>query len=212
MAIKTTSLIFNNHTIKLTPKRVKYLRLKVGINSEISLSVPLWACRNDIINFLHSNKTWLEKTLEKMAQKSNDTFKIFGKVFELNFDESIYDTIFDNINQKLTVKNRAALDKFLLNLIRDKLNFYINLYSTKVGKNINRVSIKKMKTRWGSCNHKKGYINLNANLVHKDDRFIEYVVLHELTHLIYAHHQKSFYDFIHSIMPDFKMREQLGKI
>ncbi|MBQ7270076.1 MAG: M48 family metallopeptidase, partial [Campylobacter sp.] len=65
---------------------------------------------------------------------------------------------------------------------------------------------------WGSCNHKKGYINLSLNLVKKDLKFIEYVVLHELTHLIYPHHRNEFYAFIAKIMPDFKERIKTAKI
>ena len=69
-----------------------------------------------------------------------------------------------------------------------------------------------MTTRWGSCNSRKGYINLSLNLIEKAPDLVEYVVLHELAHLIYPHHQKSFYDFIAKLMPDFKAREkQLNK-
>ncbi|EGK7562189.1 M48 family metallopeptidase, partial [Campylobacter coli] len=65
-----------------------------------------------------------------------------------------------------------------------------------------------MKTRWGSCNHKKGYINLNLRLLEKNLRAIEYVILHELSHIKFPNHSKEFYDFIHSFMSDFRQREK----
>jgi predicted metal-dependent hydrolase len=67
-----------------------------------------------------------------------------------------------------------------------------------------------MHSRWGSCNSKKGYINLNLYLIRKDIRFIEYVILHELAHLIHPNHSKDFYRFIENIMPDFKERIKNG--
>ncbi|MDA3053738.1 MULTISPECIES: M48 family metallopeptidase [unclassified Campylobacter] len=102
----------------------------------------------------------------------------------------------------------AKFKKFLaLNLYKD----LIKLYLPFVQKSVNRLVVRDMKTRWGSCNSAKGYINLSLKLVEKDLRFIHYVVLHELTHLIYAHHRREFYDFIAGIMPDFKERINLVK-
>ena len=56
---------------------------------------------------------------------------------------------------------------------------------------------------------KKGYINLNLELITKEPRFIEYVVLHELAHLVFSHHKKSFYQLIENFMPDYKERIKL---
>ena len=81
-------------------------------------------------------------------------------------------------------------------------------FAPTVNRKINRVVVRKMTTRWGSCNSRKGYINLSLNLIEKAPDLVEYVVLHELAHLIYPHHQKSFYDFIAKLMPDFKAREK----
>ena len=55
---------------------------------------------------------------------------------------------------------------------------------------IKNVRIRQMKTRWGSCNPHKSYINLNLNLIQKPKECIEYVIFHELTHLIYPNHSK----------------------
>ncbi|MBF7043742.1 M48 metallopeptidase family protein, partial [Campylobacter volucris] len=74
-------------------------------------------------------------------------------------------------------------------------------------KKVQKISIKEMVSRWGSCNHKKAYINLNLKLMQKPIKSIEYVILHELTHLIYPHHQKEFYAFLYNLMPDYKARE-----
>ena len=88
---------------------------------------------------------------------------------------------------------------------------YIEKFSPRIGRKIARVRVRKMQTRWGSCNHAKGYLNFSLSLIERDPRFVEYVVLHELAHLIHANHGADFYALIAQIMPDFRARIKLGK-
>ena len=88
---------------------------------------------------------------------------------------------------------------------------YITKLSPRIGRKIARVRVRKMQTRWGSCNHAKGYLNFSLSLIERDPRFVEYVVLHELAHLIHANHGADFYALIAQIMPDFRARIKLGK-
>ena len=88
---------------------------------------------------------------------------------------------------------------------------YIEKFSPRIDRKIARVRVRKMQTRWGSCNHAKGYLNFSLSLIERDRRFIEYVVLHELAHLIHANHGADFYALIAQIMPDFRARIKLGK-
>ena len=102
----------------------------------------------------------------------------------------------------------SALENYKKAFARRIYGHFIDKLAPAVNRKINRVAVRKMTTRWGSCNSRKGYINLSLNLIEKAPELVEYVVLHELAHLIYPHHQKSFYDFIAKLMPDFKTREQ----
>ena len=102
----------------------------------------------------------------------------------------------------------AALENYKKAFAKRIYEHFIAKFTPNVNRKINRVVVRKMTTRWGSCNSRKGYINLSLNLVEKAPKLVEYVVLHELTHLIYPHHQKSFYDFIAALMPDFRSREK----
>jgi len=120
----------------------------------------------------------------------------FASADERKFDGEIY------------APNLAALENYKKAFARRIYWHFIAKFAPTVNRKINRVVVRKMTTRWGSCNSRKGYINLSLNLIEKAPELVEYVVLHELTHLIYPHHQKSFYDFIAKLMPDFKTREQ----
>ncbi|ASM34907.1 zinc metalloprotease [Campylobacter sputorum subsp. bubulus] len=208
MAKQKTCINFHNFEIFITIKKIKYARLKVSKTGEISLNIPYNFNENLVYEMLNKHKEWLEKTLSKI--KSNllpkDKISFLGEIYNLKFDENTKKTEF--IKDTLITKNEANLEKFLKQKAIEIFTHYINLYKPHIKKPINRICIRKMSTRWGSCNTKKGYINLNLNLIFKDADLIEYVILHELTHLIYPHHKKEFYEFIKNLMIDYKDREK----
>ena len=78
-----------------------------------------------------------------------------------------------------------------------------------LNEHVEKVAIKPMKTRWGSCNYVKKYINLNTELIKRTPFEIEYVILHELTHLKYPNHGKGFYNYIERYMPNYKVAEKM---
>lgn len=143
---------------------------------------------------------------------------LYGANFEGKFDTSEFTQHLDELKFKSSDERKfdgeiyapslAALENYKKAFARRIYGHFIAKFAPTVNRKINRVVIRKMTTRWGSCNSRKGYINLSLNLIEKAPELVEYVVLHELTHLIYPHHQKSFYDFIAKLMPDFKTREQ----
>ena len=74
------------------------------------------------------------------------------------------------------------------------------------------LTIRKMKTRWGVCNYKTNRVTLNFNLIKKDIRYLDYVIVHELSHLLYHDHSKSFWNCVEVNMPDYKdIRKDLKK-
>lgn len=71
------------------------------------------------------------------------------------------------------------------------------------------VNIRKMKRRWGTC-HNSGAIWLNRELIKKDPQLIDYVIIHELCHLVHHNHGREYYDLLGLIMPDYKeLRKRL---
>ena len=120
----------------------------------------------------------------------------FKSLDERKFDGEIY------------APNLAALENYKKAFARRVYGHFIAKFAPAINRKINRIVVRKMTMRWGSCNSRKGYINLSLNLIEKAPELVEYVVLHELTHLIYPHHQKSFYGFIAALMPDFRSREK----
>lgn len=85
----------------------------------------------------------------------------------------------------------------------------IDNWAPKLGVNISFLGIKAMKTRWGSCNPKRQRIWLNAQLLHKPLVCLEYVVVHELVHLLEPSHNKRFYELMGQYLPDWHLRKKV---
>ncbi len=140
------------------------------------------------------------------AEHDEPDFTIKNFIQSSKFKDKIFmsqDAIFcESEGEFAAFKKAFALELYL---------HYIAKLSPRIGRKIARVRVRKMQTRWGSCNHAKGYLNFSLSLIERDPRFVEYVVLHELAHLIHANHGADFYALIAQIMPDFRARIKLGK-
>ncbi|MFR8441112.1 MAG: YgjP-like metallopeptidase domain-containing protein [Campylobacter sp.] len=140
------------------------------------------------------------------AERDEPDFTIKNFIQSSKFKDKIFvseGTIFcESEGEFAAFKKAFALEIYLR---------YIAKLSPRIGCKIAWVRVRKMQTRWGSCNHAKGYLNFSLSLIERDPRFVEYVVLHELAHLIHANHGADFYALIAQIMPDFRARIKLGK-
>lgn len=199
---------FYEFEIKESKKAVKYLRLKVGQSGEISLSIPLRTKENHILEFLEKNLEWLRKTSAKIkaknSAKNENQVEFLGLNYELIIDKKASGVSIELFSIKAASK--ADFRRFCDQKAKELLNASIARFAPLIARPINHISFKRMRTRWGSCNKAKGYINLNLDLITKKKEFIEYVVLHELAHLVHANHSKDFYALISKHMPDYKAR------
>lgn len=199
---------FYEFEIKESKKAVKYLRLKVGQSGEISLSIPLRTKENHILEFLEKNLEWLRKISAKIkaknSAKNENQVEFLGGSYELIIDKKASGVSIELFSIKAASK--ADFRRFCDQKAKELLNASIARFAPLIARPINHISFKHMRTRWGSCNKAKGYINLNLDLITKKKEFIEYVVLHELAHLVHANHSKDFYALISKHMPDYKAR------
>jgi predicted metal-dependent hydrolase len=81
----------------------------------------------------------------------------------------------------------------------------IERWQPAVGRAVGRWSIRRMKTRWGSCSE-TGHIQFNLELAKKPRRCLEYIVVHEMTHLLERHHDESFVALMDGFLPDWRSR------
>ena len=214
--------------VTIIRKRVKNLNLRVKPNLEVILSAPINLERKYIDNFLDSKQSWIDRQLNFFREcstqniekefVSGENFRYLGKNYRLKVIEDIKDEVeLQNDFLMLYISNKSDIElkrrvikEWYQNRAKEVFQKLIEKYQPIVKKKINRITLKEMKTRWGSCNSQKGYINLNLHLIHQPTRCIEYVVAHELAHLVHPNHSKEFYNYLSYLLPDWReLRERL---
>ncbi|WP_291951031.1 SprT family zinc-dependent metalloprotease [Campylobacter sp.] len=206
-------LNFKEFEIQFERKKVKYLRLKIDRNLDLKLTIPLYYKDTNVFNFLEKNESWIKNKYKEILSKkevlSKNEIYFLGKKYIVIYDEKNIKTFIKK--SQIFTKNTQDLENFKKKSAKKIFEFLIKKWQFAFEKKVQKISIKTMVSRWGSCNHKKAYINLNLKLIQKPVKAIEYVILHELTHLVYPHHKKEFYNFLYNLMPDYKEREILLK-
>ena len=211
--------------VKIVRKDVKNITLKVRPNGEAILTAPKAASDEHIKFIIEKRAKWIAQKRAffasfKTPQKeyvSGEDFKYLGRSYRLKVVQSKEERVkLQRGYLELFVKDKNDLER-KRNLIYEWYNekamlYFFNIlqeFNKIVKRDIKSVKIRQMKTRWGSCNPYKSYINLNIELIKKPRACIEYVVFHELVHLLYPDHSKKFYDYLTLYMPDWQKRKEI---
>lgn len=214
----------------LERKPVKNLNLRVRKDGSVWVSADAGVPCEEIDAFVASKAPYILKALDhfhEMAQYrpqpkqyvSGETFNILGRGLRLQVTQATKDSISaDGVYIHLSVrdlqdmeKKRRIVNRFLDQQCRMVFSNVMDaLYPSfqKYGVPKPSLRIRGMETRWGSCLAKKGIITLNKRLLEAPRHCIEYVVMHELCHLVHPNHSRQFYAFLTMLMPDWKERKQ----
>ena len=106
-----------------------------------------------------------------------------------------------------TKKEKNLWLSWLRSILNERIQLLLEKWQPAMGVVPAECRLKKMKTRWGSCNTIAKRIWINAGLVHLDPSLLEYVLVHELAHLLEPGHTRRFYDIVQKFLPDWKDRE-----
>lgn len=217
-------------TVQLLRKNIKNVHLKVFRSLDVVLSVPEQVPYEWIDSFLLSRQKWIDDQITKYKKTSGfnnldeirngASTQFLGKDIRIYIETSpekyvevdekkvfifVPDVTDDNLIQKVFNKWwRKTADK----IYRQEMDQFYDSVFRKYGIDKPIMTIKKMKTLWGSCTPQKNKITLNEYLLKANIRCIQYVVLHELTHLLHQNHNSDFYDFMTIHMPDWQERKK----
>lgn len=212
-------------SVQIIKKDVKQINIKVKPNCEVVLTAPQDTTDEHIDFVLQKRADWIAKKVDffnkyqHAANKeyvSGENFVYLGRNYRLKVIESQnegvklqrgYLQVFVKDKSNLAKKQRLVKEWYLIKA-EEHFQKAIDKYQPIVKEGIANIRIREMKTRWGSCNPAKGYINLNSELIKKPTVCIEYVVFHELAHLVYMDHNKKFYNYLTLFMPDWKKRKK----
>jgi len=106
-------------------------------------------------------------------------------------------------------KREALVEEWYREQLREAVPALLTRWQPLLGVRVERFFVQRMKTKWGSCNHKAGTIRLNTELAKKPAEFLEYIVLHELVHLVEPTHNARFVAQIDQFMPKWQLHRQM---
>ena len=180
-----------------------YIRVHDGV---INITTNYLESDKKIIKLINDNITSIERMINKdnIKKEKESKFYYFGTNYDVivgSFSE------IDIVNDKIFTPSYKELDKWLSKNIREiftnRLYYWYNEFEENIPKPSLR--IRKMSTRWGVCNTKSKVITLNTELFKYDIECLDYVVIHELSHLVYANHSKDFWNVVSKYCPNYKI-------
>ena len=157
----------------------KSVAIQVDENCNITVRAPLRLSQKEIDKILLNKKSWLEKTIISQREKKKNI-------------------------KEYTDEDIKLLRQKAKEILPAKVEYYAKIMQVKPA----CVKINSAKKRYGSCSGTNN-LNFSLYLMDKDERFIDYVVVHELAHIKHHNHSKDFYNFIEAFMPDYKERMKL---
>ncbi len=218
--------------VEVVRKDIKNLHLAVyPPNGRVRVAVPLRLDDEAVRLAVISRLGWIRRKQAGFEQQdrqseremvSGESHYVHGRRYRLNVIECSGKTsVCLRNNNKLDLRVRpgtsrqnreAALHRWYRQLLRDQIPELIDKWEAVIRVNVADWGIRKMKTRWGTCNIAACRIWLNLELAKKPPSCLEYILVHEMVHLLERHHNDRFRECMGRFMPQWRLhREELNR-
>ena len=203
-------LTIEDLTIQVTHKAIRHAYLRVDGDGEVRLSAPKRMSKAEIETFVRSKQDWIRRQQAKAHARpkpvehqyiSGEAFPVWGRTVRLQVVETRGKPTVDLRGAALRLAIRPGTSKaqraaLLAAWYRAQLEAAVPpllaRWEPRLGVKLAKFSLRKMKTRWGSCSTKPRTMRLNTELACLAPEFLEYVVVHELVHLLEPSHNGRF--------------------
>ena len=182
-----------------------YLRVKDDLNIYVTTSylTPDFMIKKFVLN----NKDFILKQMDKMEKRLDKKLEYYylGNKIDVVIINTLKKTTFEN--NTLYVKNKSEIEKWYKKQMKTVFKEHLNYIYNKFTKDVPypNLVIRKMKTRWGVCNKNLKKVTLNSELIYKDIKCLDYVIVHELSHFIHFNHSKEFWKLVYENYPNYKL-------
>jgi len=186
-----------------------YIRVKKDL--KVTVTTNYFVTNHAIDKLIRENYERICKMIDFQEKKvkNNNGFFYLGKQYVVIYSD-IKGIKFDG--DKVYIGNDFDIDNWYKKEAKKLFLERLNYNYSKFTKNIPypKLRIRKMTTRWGVCNINTHIITLNLELIKRDIAYLDYVIIHEMSHLIHGDHSRSFWKLVESNMPDYKKyREEM---
>ena len=219
----SSTIAFVELEVSLIFKEVKHVQLSVHPpDGRVSMVAPN-GIREDVARaFAISKLDWIRSQQERFSRQIRETPREFiereshylwGKRYLLNVKEADAKPSISLDHRTITLSVRPGSEAFKRStvmhdwhksLLHTAIPSLIAKWETRLGVNVNSYFLRRMKTKWGSCNHRARTIRLNTELVKKPRHLLEYVVVHEMLHLMERRHNEGFVRLLSKHYPSWR--------
>ena len=169
--------MYKDADMKLIRSNRKSIAIEITSTGQVIVRAPRYMSEAEIQQFVESKSAWLKKHLEKHG-KNKDVLQAEGK-----FSPDEIDRLVELAKQ----------------VIPTKVAYYARLMGVTYG----RITIRKQKTRWGSCTS-EGKLNFNCLLMMAPPEVLDYIVVHELSHRVEMNHSAKFWAQVEKVLPEYR--------
>lgn len=215
-----TQVKLGDLSLNVILKDIKNVHLSVHPpRGRVTISAPLRMSLDTIRVFAISKLGWIKQQQRKFQEQERETPReyldreshyVWGKRYLLKVVEESAPPNISFKHNKMILQiypgmndetKQAIVARWYRNQIKAAVPELIAKWEPLVGVKIERVFVQKMKTKWGSCNPVARSIRLNTDLAKKPRECLEYIVVHEIVHLIERHHNDRFRKFMEQLLP-----------
>lgn len=219
-------------SVQVTRKDIKNVHLSVHPpDGRVTLASPL-AIRLEVARaYAISKLGWIRDQQKKLAAQARETPRqhvtreshyIWGRryLMDVEFRHAKPCVARDHKHIKLTVrpgstdaKRAEVMHDYHKALLHEAIPPLIQKWEGKLGVLVRAYFLQRMKTKWGACNHRAGNIRLNTELVKKPKHLLEYVIVHEMAHLLEPTHNDRFIAILNEHYPTWReARTELNEL
>lgn len=210
-------------SIEIVQKNIKNVHLSVHPpHGKVTIAAPLRMDIQTLRVFAISKLSWIRKQQEKIKNQKRETAREYinkenhyylGKRYLLKvIDTDLrpkvilkHNTIELYVKPNTdTLQRKTILESWYRNKLKELIEEYISNWEKQIKVRVKDFGVRKMKTKWGSCNHNAQRIWLNLELAKKPRHCIEYVVVHEMVHLINRLHDERFTAYMDKLLPQWR--------
>ena len=217
------TIVLGEVRLALVRKRVKHVHLTVHPpEGKVTLVAPQ-GTRTDIARaYAISRLGWIRRQQQQMAAQARETprqfveresHQVWGRRYLLSVREVDERPKVEISHRRLyltvrpgssLIKRAEVMHEWHKAQLHAVVPALIAKWEVRLGVHVSRYFLQRMKTRWGSCNPAKGNIRLNTELVKKPRDLLEYVVVHEMAHLIAPSHKDGFIALLEKHWPQWR--------
>jgi predicted metal-dependent hydrolase len=209
--------------VEIEYRRIKNLRMTVyPPDGRLRIAAPVGTPAETIRNFIRSKEKWIEGHREKYRRNAaaknrfqdREIHFVWGVPYRLELTERQGRpkvTLEGGVMRlfvrpgETRVKKQEILDRWYRRLAGEAAPPLVKKWESLIGAGVKKVFYRKMKSHWGSCNHTGRTIRLNTELAKKPPECLDYVILHEMVHLLEPAHNRNFYALMNRFMPSWKI-------